>query len=115
MLWIDNSLVVDNDGHHGSKEVCADYDVSTPSVKYVEVDYFEHGGFSLIVLIWKKPSFAHYEYTPFLSADEFDALKAPSSVPSSAPSSEPSISNAPTEYVSTTHSLLFLTRISQYD
>ena len=103
-VWIDNVLVVDNDELHVPEVKCGDYSVSTPSVKFVEVDYFEHeGGSSTLALLWKKPSSSSDPVpTPFLSAAAVDALTA-SDAPSLVPSSEPSISNAPTEYVSTTH------------
>ena len=101
-LWVDDTLIVDNDHHAATKKKCNDITVAVaPSVKFVEVDFFENTVGAELHLTWVKPSSSVEVAVPFL--DAASPSLSPSSTPSSSPSSEPSISNSPTEYVSRTH------------
>lgn len=50
-LFIDDSLIIDNDGSHGRVEKCAVYD-ATAGVEKVMVEYFERGGGATLILKW---------------------------------------------------------------
>ena len=50
-LFIDDSLVIDNDGSHGAVEKCAVYN-ALAGVKKVQIEYFEGGGGSVLFVEW---------------------------------------------------------------
>ena len=50
-LFIDDSLVIDNDGSHGAVEKCAVYNTHA-DVKKLQIEYFEGGGGSILFAEW---------------------------------------------------------------
>ena len=50
-LFIDDSLVIDNDGNHGAAEKCTTYG-TLAGVKQVRIEYFELGGGSVLFVEW---------------------------------------------------------------
>jgi hypothetical protein len=63
-LFIEGSLVISNDGLHGSVQECATYD--TPAgVKQIEVEYFQRGGGATLTL----------QYVPLSRPDNFRLMR----------------------------------------
>ena len=48
-VYIDGSLVIDNDGNHDATQECAMYD-TVVGVKQVQIEYFERGGNAVLFL-----------------------------------------------------------------
>ena len=48
-LFIEDSLVISNDGLHGAVQECAFYS-SSAGVKHIEVEYFQRGGGAILTL-----------------------------------------------------------------
>jgi len=54
-LFMNNELLVDNDGLHLVKKECADIEVPHPIIKLVTVEYFERSGESTLTVSWQTP------------------------------------------------------------
>ena len=62
-LFIDDELVIDNDGTHGSVQECSFYDAT--GVAKIVVEYFENGGGATLYLQWVPMTRREFEYTAF--------------------------------------------------
>jgi hypothetical protein len=55
-LYIDNQLVVDNDGLHGMEELGGTVNIATPGKHLFEVEFFEAGGGAGLIVSWQGPA-----------------------------------------------------------
>ncbi|MCA9243751.1 MAG: DUF1080 domain-containing protein [Phycisphaerales bacterium] len=62
-LWINNKLVIDNDGLHGSSPKDADVELNSGS-NLLRIDHFEMTGGEQLTLLWKPPGARAFEPIP---------------------------------------------------
>jgi hypothetical protein len=77
-LWLDDELVIDNWGFHGSITKSAEVELSSGRHR-IRIDFFQGEGGSELIVLWKPPSLDHSEPLPpsaLRLPDDLDAALA---------------------------------------
>jgi len=105
-LFIEDTLVISNDGLHGAEQECALYD-SSAGVKHIEVEYFQRGGGAILSLEFvplSRPAWFRLmrviEPSEFVPKPDTIMTENPSAFPTLIPTVYPSVSPSFTPTIS---------------
>lgn len=94
-LFVNDKMIVDNDGRHGAVRKCGSLDVLRSKLYKFEIDFFENAGGTQMIVEWKPPGASSYKVVPPEAWSTTIPTNSPTSYPEMTPTTPPTMSPTP--------------------